>query len=245
MFSVLAYRLRPSVALLKRDTLAMLTIMARAQAANGTAVRAPFQTPHGARCVRVVCSAQNPEKPQQETRREFVLNSVNVAVLSAVFNWGAVARPNGLGIKDYGSNIKTLSLCPPSPNCISTAEEINDPTHYVPAWTYNPEDGRGRKNPASQDQAMAELAEVVSSVKPDKFEPKIIKHTKDYLYVEFQSPVFGFIDDVEFYFPPGKRSIVEYRSASRIGESDGNINRKRIKAIRQALEKKGWASIGH
>ena len=32
-------------------------------------------------------------------------------------------------------------------------------------------------------------------------------------------------------------------SASRIGESDGQVNRKRIKAIRQALEKKvgsGW-----
>lgn len=54
-----------------------------------------------------------------------------------------------------------------------------------------------------------------------------------------------FIDDVEFYFPPGDRSVVEYRSASRIGESDGNINRKRIKAIRQALEKKGWATTGY
>jgi uncharacterized protein (DUF1499 family) len=34
-------------------------------------------------------------------------------------------------------------------------------------------------------------------------------------------------------------------SASRIGESDGNINRKRIKALRQALEKKGWATTGY
>lgn len=37
---------------------------------------------------------------------------------------------------------------------------------------------------------------------------------------------------------------MEYRSASRIGESDGDINRKRIRAIRQALEKKGWKSLG-
>ena len=42
----------------------------------------------------------------------------------------------------------------------------------------------------------------------------------------------------------GKDSQVEYRSASRIGESDGDINRKRIRAIRQALEKKGWKSLG-
>ena len=37
---------------------------------------------------------------------------------------------------------------------------------------------------------------------------------------------------------------VEYRSASRIGESDGDVNRKRIRAIRQQLEKKGWRSTG-
>ncbi|XP_052490626.1 uncharacterized protein LOC105791643 isoform X2 [Gossypium raimondii] len=51
------------------------------------------------------------------------------------------------------------------------------------------------------------------------------------------------VDDVEFWFPPGKDSIVEYRSASRIGNFDFDINRKRIKALRVELEKKGWASV--
>ena len=62
-----------------------------------------------------------------------------------------------------------------------------------------------------------------------------------FLFVLF---VTKFIDDVEFWFP-GKDNKVEYRSASRIGESDGNINRKRIKALREALEKKGWRSLGY
>ena len=53
-----------------------------------------------------------------------------------------------------------------------------------------------------------------------------------------------FIDDVEFWFKPGPGSRVEYRSASRLGESDGDINRKRIRAIRQELEKKKWRSVG-
>lgn len=35
------------------------------------------------------------------------------------------------------------------------------------------------------------------------------------------------------------------RSASRIGQSDGDINRKRIKALRLELQKKGWKSIGY
>ncbi len=54
-----------------------------------------------------------------------------------------------------------------------------------------------------------------------------------------------FIDDTEFWFPPDTGPRVEYRSASRIGESDGGINRKRIKALREGLEKKGWRSVGY
>ncbi len=168
-----------------------------------------------------------------------------------------------------GSNTKTLGLCPQTPNCISTAEEVNDAKHYVPGWcgpppgvctataaraaltdlasatpecwrdrlftdnvalatdkvwtdpcrTYNPEDRRS-KQPITKESAMSELAAAISSTKPDNFTPTIITKTDDYLYAEYQSPTFGFIDDVEFYFPPGK-STVEYRSASRIGESDG------------------------
>lgn len=38
---------------------------------------------------------------------------------------------------------------------------------------------------------MQELVDVVKTLKPDKFEPKIIKQDKDYLYVEYQSPTFG------------------------------------------------------
>jgi len=63
-----------------------------------------------------------------------VLHSVNVAVLGALFTFGAAPRPGNLGVQDYGGGLKTLGLCPPSPNCISTAEEANDPEHYVPQW---------------------------------------------------------------------------------------------------------------
>ena len=94
---------------------------------------------------------------------------------------------------------------------------------------------------------MGELVAAVESLKPDGFESKIIKQTTDYLYLEYTSPFFGFVDDVEFWFRPDDKQAkarVEYRSASRIGESDGDVNRKRIKAIRQVLEKKGWRSVG-
>lgn len=83
----------------------------------------------------------------------------------------------------------------------------------------------------------------MTRLQPDKFTPNIVKKTDDYIYVEYSSPTFGFIDDVEFWFP-GRNSEVEYRSASRVGESDFNINRKRIREIRLELQKKGWASVG-
>eukprot|EP00210_Caulerpa_lentillifera_P001661 g1596.t1 len=178
------------------------------------------------------------------TRRELMLYSINTGFLAALFTFGAVERPKGLGIKDYGSGVKSLGLCPATPNCIATSEELDDITHYVPPLLYNPEDGRGRKNPVTQKEAMAELVSVVSKIQPDKFTPTIVANTDDYLYAEFQSPTFGFIDDVEFWFPSDKPGTVEYRSASRIGESDGDINRKRIRAIRKELEKRGWASAG-
>lgn len=104
-----------------------------------------------------------------------MLHGVNVGFLAALFTFGAVERPKGLGIKDYGNGVKTLNLCPSTPNCIATSEEGNDVTHYTPPLysivsctfggfelrLYNPEDGRGRSNPATQKEAMAELVAVV------------------------------------------------------------------------------------
>jgi hypothetical protein len=38
-----------------------------------------------------------------------------------------------------------------------------------------------------------------------------------------------FVDDVEFWFPPGNKPIVQYRSASRSGFIDFSANKKRVK----------------
>lgn len=202
-----------------------------------------------AQAVRVVATVSKVDRDttvadsNDTTRRELVLRSVNVAVLGALFTWGAAPQPSAVGVQDY-NGFQTLSLCPTSPNCVSTSEEANDMTHYVPPWTYNPEEGRGRKTPATQEQAMQELVDVVNSTQPDGFTPMIKKQTQDYLHVEYESPTFGFIDDFEAFFPKDRPGIVEYRSASRIGESDGDINRKRIKSLRIELQKKGWKSVG-
>ncbi len=64
-----------------------------------------------------------------------MLLSVNVGVLGAIFSIGRLlGQTQKLGVLDYGGGVKTLALCPKAPSCISTAEEANDPSHYVPAW---------------------------------------------------------------------------------------------------------------
>ncbi|XP_043716714.1 uncharacterized protein LOC122664799 isoform X1 [Telopea speciosissima] len=176
----------------------------------------------------------------QMGRREIMLRSSEIAAIAAILNLSGT-KPNYLGVQ---KNPPALALCPATKNCISTSEDISDLTHYAPPWNYNPEDGRGRKKPVSKEEAMAELVQVIESMKPDKFTPRIVEKKDDYIRVEYESPILGFVDDVEFWFPPGKKSIVEYRSASRLGNFDFDVNRKRIKALRLELEKKGWTSEG-
>ncbi|CAK7347921.1 unnamed protein product [Dovyalis caffra] len=174
-------------------------------------------------------------KPQHQiARREIVLRSSELAVIGAIFNLSG-KKPDYLGVQ---KNQPALSLCPATKNCVSTSENITDITHYAPPWNYN----GGRKKPVSKEVAMEELLDVIRSTEPGKFTPKIAERNDDYVHVEYQSPILGLVDDVEFWFRPGNNAIVEYRSASRLGNFDFDYNRKRIKALRMELEKKGWAS---
>ncbi|MCD7447193.1 hypothetical protein HAX54_026312 [Datura stramonium] len=184
----------------------------------------------------VSCKEQTQQDENTETSgREIILRSSEVAVLGALFNFSG-KKPNYLGVQ---KNPLGLALCPATNNCVSTSENISDATHYAPPWNYNPEGKRGN---VSREKAMEELLQVLKSTKPDKSSPKIVEKKDDYVRVEYESPILGLVDDVEFWFPPGKKSIVQYRAASRLGNYDFDANRKRIKALRLQLEKKGWAS---
>lgn len=180
------------------------------------------------------------------SRREFVLNGSSALVLGSLLDSLVDnSRPAGLGLHKYG-DIITLGLCPPKPNCVSTAEDLNDDSHFVPPWTYNPQEGkgdRGIKNPVSQKQAMEELVDVVTNTDCEGYEVNIVTRLDDYLYAEYKDPKLGFIDDVEFFFSPGA-SLVQYRTAARVGEKGGETQRKRVKALRVALMQRGWKSVG-
>jgi uncharacterized protein (DUF1499 family) len=108
-----------------------------------------------------------------------------------------------------------LAVCPSSPNCVSS--QSLDALHKIEPLTYN----------STPEKAMANLKQVIQSLP----KTQIITEREDYLYAEFTSALMGYVDDVEFYLDRNANTI-HVRSASRLGQSDLGVNRKRVETIR-------------
>jgi uncharacterized protein (DUF1499 family) len=55
---------------------------------------------------------------------------------------------------------------------------------------------------------------------------------------EFRSALFRFVDDVDVVADPAL-SVLEIRSASRVGYSDLGVNRKRVERLRESFARPG------
>jgi uncharacterized protein (DUF1499 family) len=64
---------------------------------------------------------------------------------------------------------------------------------------------------------------------------KVVKSEPGYLYAQFTTRLMKYVDDVEFWFDPAA-NVIHVRSASRVGRGDLGVNRKRIEAVRAALD---------
>ena len=116
-------------------------------------------------------------------------------------------------------SIGQFADCPDKPNCVSTKSDVT--SHKVSPLTYK----------SSLQEAKNKLIKIVKMLPRSK----IINNNESFLYVEFTSQVFRFVDDLEFYFnEPG---IIHFRSASRIGHSDMGVNRDRVEEIRLLFKK--------
>lgn len=125
-------------------------------------------------------------------------------------------RPENIGVKDG-----KLALCPDSPNCVNSQMPESDAEHKIAPLTYS----------AAPAEAFAQLKSVIAGMERSQ----IISETADYIYAEFTSALMGYVDDVEFYLDPSQPSEIQVRSASRLGQSDLGVNRKRIEEIRSKL----------
>lgn len=124
-------------------------------------------------------------------------------------------RPTTIGVKEG-----RLAACPKSPNCV-VSQGNEDAEHAIAPLAYS----------GDADSAMAALKQVVAA----QAGSEIIEQTENYLYAEFTSKLMGFVDDVEFYLPADEPGVIHVRSASRLGQSDLGVNRKRVEAIRAAF----------
>lgn len=113
-----------------------------------------------------------------------------------------------------------LAPCPHRPNCVSSMAE--DAAHHVAPLPYATDRARAREA----------LQQVIAATP----RAAVVDRRSDYIHVTFKSRVFGFVDDVEFYFPPNE-PVIHVRSASRTGYSDFGVNRKRVAHLRQRFAK--------
>jgi uncharacterized protein (DUF1499 family) len=126
-------------------------------------------------------------------------------------------RPTGIGVKQGN-----LAACPHTPNCVNS-QTTNDKEHFIEPIKYE----------GDAAAAKVKLKEIIGSLP----RTKIITDTEDYVYAEFTSLIWRFVDDVEFYFDDAKK-VIHVRSASRLGKGDLGVNRKRIENIRKLFSEK-------
>ena len=138
--------------------------------------------------------------------KQFLFSGIAIILL---FNCSGT-RPANLGVKD-----NRLLQCPNYPNCVCSFD--TDKQHGISPLTYQ----------GSLEAAKAKLLQVINSMK----RTAIIENKNDYIYAEFKSALWGFVDDVEFYFDD-QHKVINVRSASRLGKGDLGVNRDRIETIR-------------
>lgn len=128
---------------------------------------------------------------------------------------GGCASSSGLPVGD------PLPPCPDKPNCVSSLDPRPDhavaPLLFQGEWT-----------------AARELLAALLGGMP---RTRVTEVAARYVRAECRSRLFGFVDDLVFYFDPDQ-AVIHVRSASRVGHSDLGVNRKRVEAIRELWDKK-------
>ena len=110
-----------------------------------------------------------------------------------------------------------LTKCPDKPNCICT-EFVADATHYIDPIVF------------TQNNSAEVLSRLKNSVR--EIGGSIQVETGNYLAATFSSSIFRFVDDLEIRID-ADQNMIHIRSASRVGHSDGGVNKKRIEQLKK------------
>ena len=108
-----------------------------------------------------------------------------------------------------------LRACPDKPNCVCSETNSDDKVHAIAGFS------------ASDWPALRQAIAAAGG--------RIVQDDGHYLHATFTSRLFRFVDDVELH-RDDVQGVVQVRSASRVGQSDFGVNRKRVEAIRGRLK---------
>jgi uncharacterized protein (DUF1499 family) len=107
----------------------------------------------------------------------------------------------------------------------------NSVTSQADLWPDHPMRSYARVEPFKYSgdgkAALKKIAGIVSGM--DR--TVIVRQDPTYLYAQATTPTLKFTDDIEFYLDEAA-SLIQVRSASRIGRKDFAVNRQRVEAIR-------------
>ncbi|MEJ2755537.1 MAG: DUF1499 domain-containing protein [Gammaproteobacteria bacterium] len=111
-----------------------------------------------------------------------------------------------------GVNHGHLMVCPNKPNCVSSQMDAD----------------RHRDLEIEGGQAAFDQIRKHLFMQPAV---QVMREGQRYIHAVYTTKLFGFADDLELYLDDDDR--IQVRSASRVGYSDMNANRKRVEALRE------------
>ena len=138
-----------------------------------------------------------------------------MAIFSTLLAACAGERPENLGVRGG-----EFAACPASPNCVSSF--ATDKQHYIAPLAFS----------GVPDRAFT----ILKAILKQRGDATIIDEQVDYLRVELRTTFF--VDDAEFLLVRGD-SVIQVRSASRLGYSDLGKNRSRMEEIRAQFVRAG------
>jgi uncharacterized protein (DUF1499 family) len=144
-----------------------------------------------------------------------IIAAISLLVIIALFILGLMSKSGQAPNLVDGR----LTQCPDKPNCVNS-EFVSDAEHYIEPLVY------------SADEA----AQVLPRLKTIIYDMggSIQAEEADYLAATFTSSIFRFVDDMELRIDADQNTI-HLRSASRVGRSDGGVNRKRVELLKKSF----------
>lgn len=107
-----------------------------------------------------------------------------------------------------------LAPPPSTPNCVSSRADRDHPAYIDPL----------PMPPGGFDQALALATAIERS--------HLAERDEGYARIEYRTRFFRFVDDLEL---EADGHVLHVRSASRVGNSDLGVNRKRVERLRSLL----------